>query len=67
MAWVLKSERHYLNGKSVTLYHKGLSYGILHDCESKADKAKQYKTKKDALADKKELGLDKNWEAVKIA
>ena len=66
MAWVLKSERHYTNGTSETLYHKGFPFGIIHECTAESEGAKQYKTKKEALADRNAHGM-RNWEAVKIA
>ena len=66
MAWVLKCERHYTNGTSATLYHKGFTLGIMHECAVAPEGAKQYKTKKEALADRTAYGM-RNWEAVKIA
>lgn len=66
MAWVLKNERHYTDGTSATLYHKGFPFGSIHECVVKSEDAKQYKTKKEALEDRNAHGM-RNWEAVKIA
>lgn len=58
MAYVLKSERHYTNGMTATLYHK--SFGLFcHNCCGK-EEATQYRTKKDAKEVLKQL--DKSWE-----
>jgi len=66
MAWVLKCDRHYTNGQTATFYHKGFPLGIMHECVGKPEEAKQYRTKKDALADRRAYGMV-GWEPVKIA
>lgn len=58
MAYVLKSERHYTNGKTATLYHKGFTL-CFHDCCGK-EEATKYRTKKEAKEVLK--CLDKSWE-----
>ena len=60
MAWVLGSERHYTNGKTAKLYHLKTTF-LFHECADKPTEAKQYRTKKEALEDRKMSGLGKNW------
>ena len=58
MAYVLKSDRHYKDGKTATLYHKGFNW-FLHECCEK-EEATQYRTKREAKEVLKQL--DKSWE-----
>ena len=58
MAYVLKSERHYTNGKTATLYHKCFTL-CFHECCDK-EEATQFRTKKEAREVLKQLG--KSWE-----
>lgn len=58
MAYVLKSERHYTDGTTATLYHKGFT-AIFHDCCGK-EEATQFRTKREANEVLKQLG--KSWE-----
>lgn len=66
MAWVLKSERHYTNGTTAVLYHQRIALGMFHECGGTPEEAKQYKTKKDAIADRDALGLGRAWEAIRV-
>lgn len=54
VAYVVKSDRHYTNGKSAVLYHKRFSF--LHECTVKPKEALQFKTKKEAEQCAEELG-----------
>ena len=65
MTWVLRSERHYTNGTSAVIYHKGVELGMFHICVGTPEEAEHFRTKKDAMATCK-LFCGKGWEAVKI-
>lgn len=54
MPYVLRSERHYTDGTTTTLYHKGFLLG-LHECGDK-NEATRFKTKKEAKEVLKQLG-----------
>lgn len=62
MAYVLKSERHYTNGITATLYHKGFSF-CFHECCDK-EEATQYLTKKEAKEVLKQLDKSLEIESV---
>ena len=63
---VLKSERQYTNGTTAVLYHQRIALGMFHECGGTPEEAKQYKTKKDAIADRDALGLGRAWEAIRV-
>lgn len=67
MVWVLACERHYTDGTTTKLYHKGITMGLFHDCVGKPSEAKQYKTKKEALADRRIIGLNSKWIPERVA
>lgn len=62
--WVLKSDRHYTNGKTAVLYFKCMMLGF-HECASSPETAMQFKTKKEAIAYRNTHGFDRSWEAVR--
>ena len=63
MPYVVKSDRHYTNGTTAILYHKGFSL-CFHECETDHEKAKQFRTKSEATKCAKELG--KAWHVEKV-
>ena len=63
MPYVVKSDRHYTNGSTAVLYHKGFGL-FLHECETDPKDAKQFRTKSEATKCAKELG--KAWYVDKV-
>lgn len=66
MAWVLKIDKHYLDGTTATHYHKGFPLGIMHENVLRPEEAQQFKTKKDAVQYRKDRGMAM-YEPVKLA
>ena len=67
MVWVLACEQHYTDGTVKKFYHKGVVDGIFYDIAWKPSQAKQYSSKKEALADHKISGLTPAWIPERIA
>ena len=59
MAWVLKTERHYMDGTSAIAYHKGFPLGIMHELTTHPEEARKFNAKKDADAYRKEHGMSR--------
>lgn len=60
--YILSSERHYLDGKTATVYFKAFCLGFA-ECTMHSDEAKQFRTKKDAVSVARQTG--RKWEVTK--
>ena len=67
MAWVLRCDKVYNDGKIVTHYHKRIALGLFHEVCGNQAEAKHFKTKKEANAERKSIGLSTAWYAEKVA
>lgn len=66
MAWVLRTERHYLDGKTAVFYHKGFPFGIMNESTLSTEDARQFRTKKEAMEYRKEYGM-RQYEPLKVS